>query len=1060
MLDWDSLYNEANARAMAGGKKRFYDNRVQSLRTQKEGGKFTVYATVRGDRDYTAKVQFDEQGGLYDYDCDCTQNAVTDGPCRHVVALALAYENKFPAELRRGSAETVARRSDASVRALIEKMGSRRRVLRTAEEGAAVHVVPSMQIGADGRLSLKFTVGAKRMYTVKDVDEFAANWETGAEKRYGVELTVAHEPSSFDELSAKLAAFICGSCRERAELRADARAAGDGKRDEWRDELRLTAGGVDEFLQMYAGKTVACSDASVKQGMRMICEKPNAPDFGLKLSRVAGGGYVTESKVRAFRVLYGKRFRYVVTENCVFPVTEAYAAAMLPLVSALAERGRLFVAESDMSQFYNSVLTRVLAFAEIDAPDVNLSVFEAAPLELKVYLSSAGDGGVQATVHASYDGETDVDIMSDDAGYPFVRDFESESAFLRVLRKYFPAYPQLAVTDEGDVYTLLREGLRELMACAEVFLSDELRKMKVKKPPRIKVGVRLKSDLLDVDLSAEEYTAAQLHEILDAYRQKRNYVRLTDGSFVDLVDPSVAALAAVSEAATWEGDRLTLPTYYAPYVDRELKTGYFHLERSDDFKNLVKDLENAGESLAPVPASLASTLRNYQKTGYRWLKTLARFGFGGILADDMGLGKTLQIIALFLSEQKAGQTSIVVCPTTLVLNWVHELQTFAPSLAVLAVTGNGDERKSMTDGLSGYDVVVTSYELLRRDVSLYKDTEFAFAVLDEAQYIKNPQTKNALAVKSLRARRRFALTGTPVENSLAELWSIFDFLMPGYLFSYAEFRDTLETAIVHGDEEAADRLRRLIRPFLLRRLKTNVLKELPPKTESDVLCPLAGEQRDLYVANLAQVRESVASAGEKVNKVVVLSLLTKLRQICCAPQLVYPAYEGNSSKVDACLELVRSAAASGHKVLVFSQFTSLLDILRTRLVQEGIRHYLLQGDTPKVERVKLVSRFNEDATQVFLISLKAGGTGLNLTGADVVIHCDPWWNESVMHQATDRAYRIGQDKPVQVYRLIMQDSIEQRIMALQQKKTALSDMVMNAASTSHLKAEDILALLG
>ncbi|MDE6398895.1 MAG: DEAD/DEAH box helicase, partial [Clostridiales bacterium] len=341
---------------------------------------------------------------------------------------------------------------------------------------------------------------------------------------------------------------------------------------------------------------------------------------------------------------------------------------------------------------------------------------------------------------------------------------------------------------------------------------------------------------------------------------------------------------------------------------------------------------------------------------------------------------------------------------------------------------------------------------------LYADTEFLYAVIDEAQYIKNPETKNARAVKTLKAKRRFALTGTPVENSLAELWSIFDFLMPGYLFTYPKFRDTLETEVVRGNEEAAQRLSRRIKPFILRRLKTDVLKELPPKTETDVLCPLIGEQRDLYAANLATVRESLTNAGERINKVAMLALLTKLRQICCEPTLAYAAYNGNSSKRDACLDLVRSATAAGHKVLVFSQFTSMLEILRTHLVQEGITHFLLQGDTPKVERVKLVSRFNADDTQVFLISLKAGGTGLNLTGADVVIHYDPWWNESVMRQATDRAYRIGQDKPVQVYKLITKDSIEERIVELQQKKSALSGIVMNAAA-AQLRPEDILALL-
>ncbi len=1052
MLDWDSLYNEAGTGAMAGGKKRFYDNKVKSIRTSADGGKLVVKAAVGGDRDYSASIIFDEQGGLYDYSCDCAHDLSAAGPCRHIIAAALAYETRFPNAPTVGDGPS-RKRSDAQVGALIDRYGRMRRGRKLAQDGERVRIVPTMDISGEGRLKLKFTIGAKKMYIVKDVTDFVSCFNTGAEKRYGVELSVVHVPESFDDASAKLAKFICGSWREKSEFLADAHVAGG----DYRDELRLSAGGVDEFFKLYGGQLVNCDPASASGGVRLIVPAVNSANTGLSVSKVPGG-YLFESSLGVHKTLYGKEYKYIVTDSRVYTVTDEYYDSVMPLVNAVSARGRLFVAEADMSRFYNSVLCKVISFTEIDARDVSLGAFEALPLELKVYLDSEPGGAIRATVHASYDGETDLDIFDDNTVVAYVRDYDGEYAFIRILQKYFPAYPDLAVTDEADVYILLRDGLRELMAIAEVYLSDDIKKMKVKKPPRIKVGVRLKSDLLGLELSSDEYTPDQLGEILSAYRDKKSYVRLTDGSFVDLVDPSIAALAEVAGVAGGDGGELSLPVWYAPYVDNELKSGFFHLERSDEFKRLVKDLSDASESLAEVPPSLRSVMRNYQKAGFRWLKTLSRLGFGGILADDMGLGKTLQIIALLLSERRG--VSIVVCPTTLVLNWVGEFEKFAPELKVLAVSGSGDERRALISDFGGYDVIVTSYELLRRDASLYGDIKFDFAVIDEAQYIKNPETKNARAVKMLDSSHRFALTGTPVENSLAELWSIFDFLMPGYLFSYSKFRDNLETGIVRGDEGARRRLERLIKPFILRRLKAGVLKELPPKMESNVLCPLQDEQRDLYAANLGLIKESVALAGEKVNKVVVLGMLTKLRQICCEPGLVYPDYKGNSSKLGACLELVRNATQGGHKVLVFSQFTSMLEILRARLGEEGITHYLLRGDTPKAERIKLVARFNSDNTEVFLISLKAGGTGLNLTGADVVIHYDPWWNESVMNQATDRAYRIGQDRSVQVYKLIMQDSIEQQIIKLQEKKTALSGIVMNAASAGALKTEEILELLG
>lgn len=1052
MLDWDSLYGEAGARAVAGGKKRFYEDRVKNIATATENGKFTVRASVRGDRDYVAAVVFDEQGGLYDYSCDCAADKAAEGPCRHIVATAIAYENKFPCDGIGSAERTVHKRSDTGALSLIEQYGKLRRGRRIAEGGEKVKLEPIMEPCEGGRLKLKFTVGVKKTYTVKDVADFAACCENGLEKRYGVELTVLHVPEAFDELSARLMRFVCGSVREKRDFLSYANAASS----DYRDELRLGAGGVDEFMKLYSGMLVKCAEEGIMGALRLIVPGVDSANFGLKLARVTGG-YLIESSLGRYSVVCGKENKYLITDSRVYALSEECFSAVMPLVRAVEARGRLFVAENDMSRFYNSVLARVMTFTEIDAGEVNLSVFEAAPLELKVYLDSF-EGGVRANVHASYDGETDIDILDDDISSPFVRDYESEQAFLRILQKYFPDYPSLEVRDESDLYELLRNGLRELMGCADVYLDDYIKKMKVKKSPRIKVGVRLKSDLLGLELSSEEYSSAQLKEILAAYRLGKTYVRLTDGAFVDLVDPSLAAIGEVTEIAFSDGDELTLPLWYAPYVDGELKNGFFHLERSDAFKELVKTLGAAEESLEEVPEKLRSVLRNYQKAGYRWLKTLSRLGFGGILADDMGLGKTLQVIALLMSERKG--TSIVVCPTTLVLNWVHEFEKFAPEIKTLPVTGSGDERKLLAEKFGECDVIITSYELLRRDSELYRETEFDFAIIDEAQYIKNPDTKNAKAVKSLSARHRFALTGTPVENSLAELWSIFDFLMPGYLFSYGKFRDAIETEIVHGDEDAGNRLSRLIKPFILRRLKSGVLKELPPKVETEVVCPLESEQRDLYSANLSLVRESVEAAGNSVNKVAVLGMLTKLRQICCEPSLVYPDYSGNSAKLGACLELVRSATAAGHKVLLFSQFTSMLDIIRARLTQEGITHYLLKGDTPKVERIKLVSRFNADSTQVFLISLKAGGTGLNLTGADVVIHYDPWWNESVMNQATDRAYRIGQDKSVQVYKLIMQDTIEQRIMKLQEKKNTLSGIVMNAASAGSLDAKEILELLG
>ena len=473
-----------------------------------------------------------------------------------------------------------------------------------------------------------------------------------------------------------------------------------------------------------------------------------------------------------------------------------------------------------------------------------------------------------------------------------------------------------------------------------------------------------------------------------------------------------------------------------------------------------------------VPSCLQTVLRGYQKLGFRWLRTLDSYGFGGILADDMGLGKTVQMIALFVDEYASGkdagtkERSLIVCPASLVYNWENEFQKFAPMLKVQAVAGTAQEREEVFASLDeGGQVLITSYDLLKRDMKHYESMSFRFQVIDEAQYIKNAATQSARAVKAIRARTRFALTGTPIENRLGELWSIFDYLMPGFLFTYAHFKKIYESPIVReSDPEAVSNLKRLIGPFVLRRVKKDVLKELPDKLETAVYSRLQGQQKELYTANAAKLKEELESGGDAVyekGKIQILAELTRLRQICCDPALCYENYRGGSAKLETCMDLIRNGVNGGHKILLFSQFTSMLRIIEKRLSQEEIACYTLTGSTPKEERLRMVDSFHTDPVPVFLISLKAGGTGLNLTAADMVIHYDPWWNVAAQNQATDRAHRIGQEKQVSVFKLITKGTIEENIMVLQESKKNLADQIIaeGAVSLSSLTREDLVKML-
>ncbi|MDR1599283.1 MAG: DEAD/DEAH box helicase [Oscillospiraceae bacterium] len=472
----------------------------------------------------------------------------------------------------------------------------------------------------------------------------------------------------------------------------------------------------------------------------------------------------------------------------------------------------------------------------------------------------------------------------------------------------------------------------------------------------------------------------------------------------------------------------------------------------------------------PPPASLNATLRPYQRDGHSWLLARYNLRMGGVLADDMGLGKTIQMIAAIQAarDKEGPALSMVVAPTSLLYNWLAEVNRFAPGLSAAVVEGGPPQRRKMWQDLassSGTDLIITSYPLLRRDIDCMEPLPFRMIILDEAQQIKNARARAAMMIKRLNARARFALTGTPMENHPGELWSIFDFVLPGYLLSQNQFMSR------HGAGQDAETLRRKIRPFLLRRLKRDVLPDLPPKTEQVMWVEMTSDQRRVYQAATLRAREKVdrmlVSRGFASSRFEILSLIMELRQVCCHPSLRFEGYDGSSGKLDALADLLPGALDSGRRVLIFSQFTRMLKMLETRFMAMGFSCLYLDGNTPTRERLAMADRFNAGDGQLFLISLKAGGAGLNLVGADMVIHYDPWWNPAAEDQASDRAHRIGQTRAVQVLRLITRGTIEERVDALSQRKRALYEAIIpserdaeSAFGASMLTEADVRALLG
>ena len=610
-------------------------------------------------------------------------------------------------------------------------------------------------------------------------------------------------------------------------------------------------------------------------------------------------------------------------------------------------------------------------------------------------------------------------------------------------------------------------------------VTDNFKAREIKQPKIGTIGVKVENNLLTIDLENLNIDVKELEEIMAKYELKKKYYKLKDGSFVNLEENS--DIEFIDKLMTGMGidykdlekSNIKLPVNRSLYLNQLLKTiPDTQIVKNSDYKKIINGLDKEnGEDDIKIPESLEKILRYYQKTGYKWLKTLDNYRFGGILADDMGLGKTVQmlsIVAGYIDEGTERRASIVICPSSLTLNWQNEAEKFTNGLKTLVIRGNAQERKEQIAKIGEYDLIITSYDLLKRDVETYKENkyQFRFAIADEAQYLKNSNTQNAKAVKEILADTRYALTGTPIENSLAELWSIFDYIMPGYLFGYKKFKNEYETPIVKDNsEKAMKKLKMLIEPFVLRRTKKQVLTELPEKTITVLNNQMKEEQEKIYLNYLAQAKQEVAEAidakGFERSHIQVLAALTRLRQICCHPSLFIKDYKEGSSKLEQCIEIIKDATEAGHKILLFSGYTSMFELIEKELNANDITYFKLTGSTKVDERIKLVDEFNENKdVKVFLISLKAGGTGLNLTGADMVIHYDPWWNASAENQATDRAYRIGQKNNVQVYKLITKNSIEEKIYELQQKKAELIDNMLDTKTSfiNKLSKEDIMKL--
>lgn len=623
--------------------------------------------------------------------------------------------------------------------------------------------------------------------------------------------------------------------------------------------------------------------------------------------------------------------------------------------------------------------------------------------------------------------------------------------------------------DQSKVLNFLQADLSLLKKRATLMLSEKLNKVKISHVSGLSLNLAHNGDWLSVSVKSNKFSLKQLETILSAYRKKKKFVLLSD-NIILLSDPIVEELNRLKQKEKLDDkfEKHHLPFSEALRLQMQQENGILPFDTDDYFRNAFRQIASFAEQEVEIKPSLLKVLRPYQIHAIQWLATLHQNHLGGILADDMGLGKTLETIS-FLSTLKTSKPSLIIAPKSVLYNWEKEFHAWDPSLAVQVIDGNKERRNALVRSIDNKtpSFYITSYDSLRNDIALYKNKTFEVMITDEAQLIKNFSALKSKAVRDIHSISRFALTGTPIENSLTDLWSIFDFLMPGYLDSFNLFK---QRYILAGNQvEARASLRKRITPFLLRRTKKEVLKELPKKSEEIVALTMDDEARMVYQANIEKAKNELNKAHDKTimerdrfSSFNILPVLTMLREICVDPSVFIDGFEEISSKLLYVIDYAKSAILSGHKLLIFSSFARVLEHLGKLLKEEGIPSYYIHGETPAKKRLELASHFNaEDEVSIMLVSLKAGGTGLNLAGADVVIHLDPWWNLAAEEQATDRAYRIGQKRPVTVLKLICHDSIEERVLELQDLKKALyNDVIFSGErAISSLSEEDLNFLL-
>ena len=945
-----------------------------------------------------------------------------------------------------------------------------------------VEIIPTINEIEEEQLGIEFKIGEKKKYILKNILDLYQAFKNGSNIEFGKELNLVAKRENISDNSKDILDFILeyGKNMNRNNII-------DSYNRYWGANRTIYAvdNEIDNFINLTEKSGIIVDTRMVNKTKFLLT--PEEPEIKIKIEKsyneiLEQNEYIFNLNIVTYEYTTSSKCVYIFYNEKIYKCEKSKYPNLDKLLK-LFENGNIYVPEDKYEDFYKYVLNYYNKFVETQQLleiRNNINGLVVDTLATKMLLDLDDNNNIIMELKFCYK-DKEFNILDPDFNeyvnqQNIVRDIPKEKEILEKIfmdgfelgrsKRYF------TLKNDEDMYNFLLNKVNDYMEKFEILITDKLKNKKIKSVNVSNVSVKLDGGLLQLDMSKINIDLNEIKGILQNYNIKKKYYKLKNGDFLNLEESD--ELDFVNEITNnlntkFENGIAQIPSNRGLYLEKILERNTkIKINKNKEYKELIDNVANKDFSdNIKVDENFENILRDYQKVGYKWIKVLEHYKFGGILADDMGLGKTLQVISVLASNKNNDIPSIVVCPSSLVLNWKKEIEKWSNNrLKTLIISGDASARKNLINTYLDYDVLITSYDLLKRDIDEYEGKNFKYIIADEAQYIKNFSTQNSTALKTLNGEIKLALTGTPIENSISELWSIFDFIMPGYLYSYTKFKKIFEQPILKdNNEDAMKKFKTMISPFILRRIKSDVLTELPEKNITVMTNEMTKEQEKIYMSYFVQTKKEVMQQlnekGFEKSKFKILMLLTRLRQICCHPSLFIENYNGESGKLNQCMDLINEAISSNHKILLFSGYTSMFEIIEEKLKEKNIEYFKLTGSTPVDKRIEMVDDFNKnDNVKIFLISLKAGGTGLNLTSADVVIHYDPWWNVSAENQATDRAYRIGQKNSVQVYKLITNNSIEEKINKLQERKAQISEKILSTEETfiNKLSKEEIMNL--